>query len=284
MMRLLRTTFLCLAALLVFTSPLAAQKAQPVVITSAIVDGSTLFIEGSGFGGAPTVTLGGFVLGGVTVDPLGAQIQATLPAMLPGAYQLQVINGKSMSAFEITIGAQGPAGPTGADGAQGPTGPTGSQGVIGLTGPSGATGPIGPTGATGSSGILELDYFNGPVAFTVLNSSNYTFLGPTTGVTAADGQRLTGAATAALGKSAAGDVVVALGLCYKHIAPGTVLVNFAGGNYIGTTIEGGFSNRPFSATASVIVAAGNYAVGMCAKGTATLDSNDYVNGWVFVSQ
>jgi hypothetical protein len=283
MMRLLRTTFLCLAALLVFTSSLAAQKSQPVVITSAIVDGSTLFIEGSGFGDAPTVTLGGFFLGGVTVN--GAQIQADLPSMQPGAYQLQVINGKSLSAFEITIGAQGPAGPTGADGPQGPTGPEGPQGVMGINGATGATGPTGPTGAEGSSGIVEIKAFNGAVGDIVLNPNSYSFLGPTVTLNVAAGQRLTGAASAALGKSAAGNIVMAIGLCYKPLNPVILPATNFTVNYVGATIEGGTSNRPFSASASVVLpSAGDYAVGMCARGSLTLDSNDYLNGWVMVSQ
>ena len=279
MMRLLRTTFLCLAALFVFTSPLAAQKAQPVVITSAIVDGSTLFIEGSGFGNAPTVTLGGFVLGGVVAT--ATQIQADLPAMQAGAYQLQVINGKSLSAFEITIGAQGPAGPTGADGPEGPTGP---QGVQGMIGPIGPTGPTGPTGQQGPSGILSVHAFQGAIGNVTISAGDYAFLGPTVNVAVGAGQRLTGAVSAALGKSAAGSIIAAIGMCYKSPA-NPAPVNFAGNNYVAAIIEGGVSRHPYSASASTMPGAtAIYAVGLCINGTATLDSNDFVNGWVIVSQ
>src|SRR5262245_41346463 len=105
-MRLLRTTLLCLSSLVVlFASPLVAQQNKPV-ITSVVADGSLLFIQGSSFGTSPAVSLGGFVLGGVTVNALGSQIQADLPLMEPGAYLLQVSNGNNNKvSFEVTIGS-----------------------------------------------------------------------------------------------------------------------------------------------------------------------------------
>lgn len=294
MIRIIRASFVCLVAALLFAAPLAAQKNQTPVITSAIVDGSTLFIEGSGLGNAPTVTLGGFFLGGVTVNNLGTQIQAALPAMQPGAYQLQVINGKSLCVFEITIGAQGPVGPTGADGEpgtqgppgtdgiQGPTGPTGPPGVMGINGVNGATGPTGPAGSQGTSGILSLHPFGGSVG-TVALSGDYLFLGPTVSVNVQAGQHLTGAAAVGLGKSAPGSIIMALGLCYKGPAQ-TDPVNFVGLNYVAITIDGATSKRMYSASASTVPGVATFTVGVCAQGTLTLDSNDYVNGWVIVSQ
>jgi hypothetical protein len=278
MIRIIRSSFVCLVATLLFATPLAAQKNQTPVINSAIADGTTLFISGSGFGNAPTVSLGGFFLGGVTVDPLGAAIQATLPAMQPGSYQLQVANNNRVGVFEVTIGAVGAVGPTGADGATGPQGP---QGVMGINGADGATGPTGPQGP---AGILAIHAFQGSLGTVALSGGDYDFLGPTTNVVVAAGQRLTGAASVGLGKSAAGSVVIALGLCFKGPGPVEPL-NFVDNEYVAINVEGSSSKRPYSASASVVLdAATTYTVGLCAAGTVTLDSNDFVNGWVIVSQ
>jgi len=295
-MRQLSRSLLAFTLVVCFVSPLAAQKNQTPVIASAVADGATLFIQGSGFGTSPSVSLGGFFLGGVIVNSLGTQIQAGLPAMEPGAYALVVTNGNNKATFEITIGAQGPEGPAGAtgatgpqglpgaDGLPGPAGPTGPQGVMGINGANGATGPTGPVGPQGSSGILALQAFSGPVSTEVLTSADYSFLGPTATVTTTGSQRLTGAATAALGKSAAGNITTAIGLCYQNSVTLGTIINFVGGNYVQVSFPGPSVNQPYSATASVIPGAGTYLVGLCARGTLTLDSNDYVNGYVFVSQ
>ena len=317
-MRSLRSKCLPLVLALAFTVPLAAQGNKIPIITSAIISGPTLFIEGSGFGNSPTVTLGGFFLGGVVVNSIGTQIQVAMPGMQDGAYLLSVINGNNKVSFTLTVGAQGPAGPAGADGAPGPAGPVGPAGADGLTGPegpqgpqgpqgvsgpagpigpqgpqgdpgpmgfTGATGPAGATGATGSSGILAIHAFNGFVGNNiVLDPNDYTFLGPTTTVNVGSGQRITGAASAALGKNAAGNAIMPLGLCYQPSNLSSLPLNFVGGAYVAVTIEGPTANRPFSASATVSPAPGQYLVGMCARGSLTLTSNDYVNGWVFVSQ
>src|SRR5215210_528794 len=118
MLRFFRSTLLCLAAVLLLAPQLSAQKDKVVpVITSAAIDQSAIFIQGNGFGTSPTVTLGGFFLGGVSVNSVGTQIQAAMPAMADGSYALVVINGANRITFELTVGAQGPAGPTGAAGA-----------------------------------------------------------------------------------------------------------------------------------------------------------------------
>ena len=53
-------------------------------------------------------------------------------------------NNHNVILVPLSIGIQGPVGPTGSQGIQGPTGPTGSQGPIGLTGATGSTGPVSP--------------------------------------------------------------------------------------------------------------------------------------------
>ena len=152
MMRKVQSLLLCVLALVWLAPPVSAKPNKTPVISSAIADGPTLFIEGSGFGSSPTVTLGGFFLGGVTVNALGTQIQAGMPAMQPGSYSLVVINGDNRVTFELTVGAQGPEGPAGADGAPGPAGPPGDDGATGAAGPPGADGAPGPAGAVGPAG------------------------------------------------------------------------------------------------------------------------------------
>jgi hypothetical protein len=86
-------------------------------------------------------------------------------SLVAGTYVLRVENNPGkFAAMDVTIGATGetgatgavgatgPPGDTGATGAIGPTGPTGSVGPSGARGETGATGPIGPTGSTGGVG------------------------------------------------------------------------------------------------------------------------------------
>ena len=78
---------------------------------------------------------------------------------------------------------------------------------------------------------------------------------------------------------------ICVALCYQGpLQPAPV--NFSSNQYVAATVEGGVSRQPFSASGSVAPggAAATYAVGLCAAGTVNLDSNDYVNGWVIVSQ
>lgn len=54
----------CAAIVALVTPNVLAQKNQTPVITQAVIslDGTTLFIEGTGFGSAPVVSLGGVYL------------------------------------------------------------------------------------------------------------------------------------------------------------------------------------------------------------------------------
>lgn len=310
-MRLLRTALPVLAVtFFLLAPPLSAQQNKTPVIASAIADGSLLFIQGSGFGTSPQVTLGGFFLGGVVVNSLGTQVQATLPAMEPGAYALQVINGNNRVTFEVTIGAQGPAGATGATGAEGPAGaqgpigpmgpegavgpagpmgptgpagPTGANGMMGLIGPAGPTGPTGDAGPAGPVGVMSLQSWAGFAGSLLDSGPDYQFAGPTVTVTTAFGQRIVGAATAPLGKTAAGTHSLVYGLCYRPFDGGTI-VNFVGGGYTLTQLNAGERND-YSATAAVNPGPGTWTVGFCViNNSYALNNNDFVNGWVFVSQ
>ena len=165
MRRILAKCLRFAACLVLAAVPALAQgRGQPVVTTAVIsADGSVLAVSGSNFGSNPLVSLGGYVLGGVGVNPQGTALSALMPALAPGSYQLVVTAGGNRSAaFEITVGAQGaagatgaqgPAGADGADGADGAPGATGPQGPPGATGPTGAQGAAGPTGAQGPQGI-----------------------------------------------------------------------------------------------------------------------------------
>jgi hypothetical protein len=130
----------------------SAQKPSPAIVSAVIsVDSQYLIVEGTSFGSSPVVTLGGIALGGVVTN--GTHLEALMPALTPGAYQLTVTSGNNRSSsFEITIGAQGPAGAAGSAGPAGPTGPAGATGAQGPQGPVGGQGPGGPTGPSGASG------------------------------------------------------------------------------------------------------------------------------------
>ena len=66
----------------------------------------------------------------------------------------------SSAVWNLTLGAVGPQGPTGAVGPKGDIGPQGPTGVVG---PKGATGPQGPTGAVGPKGATGLQGPTGAV-------------------------------------------------------------------------------------------------------------------------
>ena len=66
---------------------------------------------------------------------------------------------------KLTLGQQGPAGPTGA------TGPTGPAGATGATGPAGATGAAGAAGATGAAGS-----YASPMSVATIPAAGYTLV------------------------------------------------------------------------------------------------------------
>ena len=63
--------------------------------------------------------------------------------------------------YQVSTGAQGPEGPTGAAGSAGPTGPAGANGSPGYTGPAGVNGSSTNTGATGIQGSPGTNGVNG---------------------------------------------------------------------------------------------------------------------------
>lgn len=182
-------------------------------------------------------------------------------------------------------GIQGPMGPQGPQGIQGPTGATGAQGATGATGATGPTGPTGLQGAQGPqgpSGVVVTGTFNGSIGTIPGSSTLWVLVGPTATVTTTASQRLTGAASAPLGILGTGTVSFDYGLCYRPSAGGTV-TNFTGSSY--STGEAASNRTAFAATASVSPGAGTWAVGFCVRnaGTVSLDDNDWVNGWIIVT-
>lgn len=181
-------------------------------------------------------------------------------------------------------GSTGPAGPTGPAGAQGPTGPTGGQGPAGATGSQGATGPQGPAGPTGPTGVVAIQAFSGSIAAIPGSSLNYVFAGPPVSLTLTATQRMTGAATLSMGlATSVPEQSADIGLCYRLGSTG-VISNFAGINYVSHTIRPG--SHTYSASGSVVPGnAGTYTVGACVRnhGAQSITANDYVNGWVMVT-
>src|SRR3954469_3597496 len=83
------------ATLAVLALGYASVQAQATILhitrTSLSVDGTTLFVYGTGFGTTPpAVTLDGQALTAVAVNGTGTTITALMPAMAPGLYRLTV--------------------------------------------------------------------------------------------------------------------------------------------------------------------------------------------------
>ena len=170
----------------------------------------------------------------------------------------------------------GPAGPAGPPGAPGATGPDGTAGATGATGPPGPSGPPGATGASGVVGTARISGFIPPIA---ADSTQYQFLGATATVTTTAAQRLTGSAMVPVGVTGAASTIQ-LDLCYQPNAGGA-LTGFSGGGYSLVAVTG--ARLAQSAAATVVPGAGTWRVGACAKTSVALDNNDFVNGFVQVT-
>jgi hypothetical protein len=176
-------------------------------------------------------------------------------------------------------GPIGPMGPAGVDGAMGPPGEMGPAGPTGATGPAGATGAAGPTGPTG---IVATSTFAGSAGIGPFTATGgYVFVGPQATVTVAAGQRLTAAAVVPLATST-GTASIYAGICYQ-LGAGTI-TNFSGNSF--SVVQVGTLRSSVPAAASVSgLAAGTYKVGFCLQqaGSVAISNNDYVNGWVQVT-
>lgn len=123
-----------------------------------------LMITGVNFGAAGGIVALNAIAQEIKVwTPTGIMVRVA-GVTEPGTYLLEVAaagnqGAVSYDAADVTLGAVGPAGPTGGpgpagpQGSQGPAGPAGPMGATGPQGPQGATGPQGPQGATGPQGL-----------------------------------------------------------------------------------------------------------------------------------
>jgi hypothetical protein len=176
-------------------------------------------------------------------------------------------------------GAMGPTGPAGAMGPTGPMGPTGAQGIQGVQGAQGIQGVQGPIGPTGPSGIVATAGFAGFISSIAADQTAWVFAGPFGTLTTTAGQRLTGAAEAPIASTANGSFH--FGLCYQSSTGGTIN-NFVGDAYsIGTITT---TRLGWAASATVVPGAGTWRVGFCVRyNSVAITNNDYVNGWVQVT-
>jgi hypothetical protein len=179
-----------------------------------------------------------------------------------------------------TNGTAGPPGPPGATGATGPAGPAGSAGAIGPLGPKGTS------GAQGSSGVVGTWKISGAIGPIAAADGVWQFLGPqapmgtapalqTTNAT----QRMTASLMVPLATTGSPQTIK-LDVCYQASAGGPIAA-FSGGAFSLVAVT---QTRVAQAVSgSVQPGAGTWKVGACAQTAAALDNNDFVNGYVQVT-
>jgi hypothetical protein len=153
---------------------------------------------------------------------------------------------------------------------------------------SGNPGPQGPAGPAGATGVVSIHPFAGSAPTPVPaggGSAPWTFIGPTVSVPVAAGQRVTGSAVAVLGTSAQSPQVanpVSFSLCIQIGGAGAI-DSFYSGNFTDAQVS---IRQSYAAAASTVPVAGTHKIGYCVKNKSTnvaLTANEYVNGWVMVS-
>jgi hypothetical protein len=118
----------------------------------------------------------------------------------------------------------------------------------------------GDPGPQGPSGVVEVLAFQGAVGDVVGPFSGFRFIGDTVNVTVADGQRITGSATAVLGIATAIGIFVDFDLCYRETPSGTIQTFSANPLRAFLRILG----TPYTANASRVFSTGGvYEVGYC---------------------
>jgi hypothetical protein len=179
------------------------------------------------------------------------------------------------------MGLQGPAGPAGPKGDTGATGPKGDTGATGAAGPQGPQGQQGPAGATG---IVATATFASLVQ-DIPPSPVWQFAGATATVNMLAGQRLTGVANATMSL----DPLV----FNTHFAQ-VALCTQIGANtpvpFGPVAVRNWFrpgDPRNYTASYSTVPGAGTFKVGMCVRNNqanaTAIDNNDWVNGWVQIT-
>jgi hypothetical protein len=214
------------------------------------------------------------------------------PSSTSASWQLLAAQGAQ--GLQGQTGAQGPAGgpgPPGPRGSAGATGATGAPGPPGAQGPIGPIGPQGPAGA-GATSVVTIQTFLGLISI-IWNSTSFNgdwvFAGPTASVTTTTVQRMTASAEAPMALGAGGNAVTAgsiqdaaVDMCYQA-SGGGLLTNFSGFRY--SLSQFGTVRIPYAAAGSVVPGAGTWNVGVCVnnKGPIAISNNDFVNGWVMVT-
>lgn len=138
---------------------------------------------------------------------------------------------------------------------QGPPGPQGLQG------PQGPQGLQGPQGVTGSSAVVDTVSLAGLVEdIRGDEAKEFTFVGPTTTIGLADGQRITASGSVALG-TRHGDAEVSLAFCLADgDEPLRTLVPD-----VYTNVDVGRDRHLFPVVGTGVPGAGTYTFGICLR-------------------
>jgi hypothetical protein len=172
-------------------------------------------------------------------------------------------------------GAAGSAGPAGADGQ------SGAAGAPGPTGPVGPQGPGGPPGLQGPSGVVTTHRITGLITSVPAADNVWQFLGPQAGavVTTAT-QRLTASAMVPIATTGTPQKIE-LDICFQNKDTGGTLSPFAVGG--SSLVAVGASRISHAVAGTIVPGAGTWRVGACAQTKVALDDNDFVNGYVQVT-
>ena len=140
----------------------------------------------------------------------------------------------------------------------------------------------GEQGPAGPSGVVATFTLSGSVDAIPGTATEWVFAGPTATATTEESQRLTGVAGASLGTSASDAATFLYDLCFRAGGTTDALTNFAGAN---ASAGQAITPVPFTAAGSVVPGAGTWEVGFCVlnSGASSLDANDFLNGWVMVT-
>jgi hypothetical protein len=101
-------------------------------------------------------------------------------------------------------------------------------------------------------------------------------------------QRITATGTAMLGHQGPGSPTLDFTMCYQPGGVGTIFQMLQGPFYLTAVMPADTSVRlPYtvsaSTTAQTIGGAGAYTVGYCVRTTQLLNNNDFLSGWVMVT-
>jgi hypothetical protein len=168
-------------------------------------------------------------------------------------------------------------GPTGPQGPKGDKGEKGDRGGNGDKGDPGTPGAPGAPGAQGKDGVVQTARFAGSIG-SLATSLVWKFAGPTGSVTTNGSQRLTAAATAAIGTTTPGPFQTSV--CTQQGGGAVTPFN----STQGTVVNAQNTLNSFAAADSFVPAAGTYNVGFCVLNALfTLNNNNWATGWVVVT-